>query len=280
MIRTVIKYTDNKILLNDAEVFETSKELFPGIYEIETDTYGAFKNFVSLEIPKAFPLMPSDELQNLEDYINNFLSDDYENLCKEARILKKSGILLYGKQGIGKSNYINYIINKCLEEKQACIFSCTGLRDVQQVNDKLKELRNIQNTLFVVLLEEMDEILNSNANPEGTLKNFMDGINSVDNCLFLATTNYIDKIPKSLTERPSRFKKVLEIKPTENIEELKKWLTITYKNFIPDLSNEECEHLHDMCINKSIDEIKHIIIDYKMGIENLEKPKKLGFKKQ
>ena len=279
MIRTVIKYTDNKVLLNDAEVFEISKKLFSGVYDIEFDHNGSFKNFKFIQIPKEFPLMPSTELGNIQDYMEKFFSKEYEELCEKAKILLKSGILLFGHAGIGKSNYINYLINKCVKEKEACIFNIDSNPKLFTIVEKLKELRDIQDNLFVVVLEEMDELFDKGYSTEACLKNLMDGINSIENCLFLASTNYIEKIPKSLTERPSRFKKVLEIKPTEDLEELKKWLETTYKSFIGNLSREECEHLHDLCINKTIDEIKHILIDYKMGIKNVEKTKKLGFKK-
>ena len=106
----------------------------------------------------------------------------------------------------------------------------------------------------------------------------MDGIDSIENCLFLASTNYIELIPKSLTERPSRFKKVLEIKQSEDIEAVKKWLEKTYDSFIDNLNEKDYEHLHDKCLNKTIDEIKHVLVDYKMEITALQKPKKLGFK--
>ena len=277
MIRTVIKYTDNKILLNDAEVFETSKKLFSGMYDVELDRYGEFANFVALKTPSVFDLMPSNELINVEEYANKFLSNEYYDICKKANILLKSGILLYGKQGIGKSNYINYLIKKTIKEKEACVFNFNNYNKLAVTITKIKELREIQDNLFVIVLEEMDELIRRDG-AESTLKNFMDGIDSIENCLFLASTNYIELIPKSLTERPSRFKKVLEIKQSEDIEAVKKWLEKTYDSFIDNLSEKDYEHLHDKCLNKTIDEIKHVLVDYKMEITTLQKPKKLGFK--
>src|SRR6185437_9628594 len=150
MIRTVIKHTDNKIFLNDAEVFETSKTLFPGMYDIEFDEYHRFKNFKNIKVPKVYPLMPSTELKNIEDYIEKFLSIEYGELCTKANILIKSGILLYGEAGIGKSNYINYLINKAVNEKQACIFNIDTTLKLSSLIPKIKDLREIQDTLFVI----------------------------------------------------------------------------------------------------------------------------------
>ena len=278
MIRTVIKYTDNKILLNDAAVFETSKYLQKGVYDMEFDEYGRFKNFLSIKIPTSFPLMPSKELVNIEDYINKFLSKKYIDLCKKSNILIKSGILLYGEPGIGKSNYINTIIKRTIEESEACVFNINRGNKLSTIVQKVKELREIQTNLFVIVLEEIDEILTEGY--EAILKNFMDGIDSIENCLFLSSTNYLDKVPKSLTERPSRFKKVLKIEQSDNTEEVKKWLEQTYNSFIDDLDHSDYEILHDKCLNKPIDEIKHILIDYKMDIKKVEKSQKLGFARQ
>ena len=279
MIRTVIKYTDNKILCNDVEVFEISKQLFPGMYEIELNNYGHFDHFKALKTPKVFDLMPSDELSNLQEYVHKFLSKEYQNLCTTAGVLKKTGMLLYGEAGIGKSNYTNYIIDKCIKEHEACVFNIDNINKLHVLIPKIKELRDIQNTLFLVVFEELDELFRASSTTEEVLKNFMDGINSVDNILFIATTNYVDNIPKSLINRPSRFKKVLEIKASDNVELMKEWLSKTYKVFIPDITKEECELMHEKCLNKTIDEIKHTLLDYKMDIHDIVKKPKLGFKR-
>ena len=50
MIRTIIKYKDNKILLDENDVFEISNKLFPGFYDIEFNEYNRFKNFIQLNI--------------------------------------------------------------------------------------------------------------------------------------------------------------------------------------------------------------------------------------
>jgi len=280
MIRTIIKYKDNKILLDENDVFEISNKLFPGFYDIEFNEYNRFKNFIQLNIPKVYPLMPSTELNNIQDYIKIFLSEDYENLCKITNILRKSGILLYGKPGIGKSNYFNYIIDEAIKQNNACVFNINSELKLRTIGDKLRELRLIQKELFIVVLEEMDELFN-NSSCEAVIKNLMDGVDSVENTLFLASTNYIDKIPKTLTDRPSRFKKVLEIKQSDNIEEVKKWLELIYKLFIPTIESQEIENLHELCINKSIDEIKNNLIDYKSGIIKINSSihRSIGFKK-
>ena len=279
MIRTIIKHTDDKIFLNADEVFEISKELQPGIYDIEFDNYNNFKNFKSLSIPVVYSLMPSKELQNIEAYMKKFLSKENYELCKKVKILRKTGILLHGNQGIGKSNYINNMIKNCIENHNACVFNIDNYMKFTAMIKLSKELRANQNNLFVFTFEEIDALFSYSSN-EADFKNFMDGVNSIDNCLFLATTNYLSAVPASLTERPSRFKKVYSIEQSDNIDEVKLWLEGIYKSYMDNLSKTDIEKLHELCINKTIDEIKHTLIDYTMDMPKsiAKKQKKIGFK--
>lgn len=277
MIRTIIKYKDNKILLDDSEVFQTYEKMQPGIYDIEFDEYNRFKNFLEINIPKVYPLMPSDELSNIQDYINIFLSKKYEDFCKQTNIHRKTGILLHGLPGIGKSNYFNDVINKAIKHNNAIVFNINNPLKLSRIGEQLKKIRLIQDDLIIVLLEEIEEMF-SQSGSESTLKNLMDGIDSINNIIFLASTNYIEIIPKTLKERPSRFKKVLSIEQSKNTDEVKKWLVDTFKIFDPEISIDECDKLYSKCINKSIDEIKHVLVDYKMGINSKSNKKKIGFK--
>lgn len=271
MVRSVTKYTDDKVFLREQEVKEVSSILLPGIYDFEYDMNRRFNNFVSTDCPKLYPIFPSKEFQCLEDFINIIFSDKYKELCKSSGISNRNGIFLYGEPGIGKSNYINNVLDKALKNHGCCVFNIDSHLDLYTGIEIAKELRLVQDNVFIFLLEEIDQLLSASYEVEGLLKNFMDGINSINNCLFIASTNYKSKIPESLINRPSRFKLVLEIKPTDNVEEIKQWLEATYKIFIPEISKGEIEDLHEMCLNKSIDEIKHIIIDYKMGIKGVTK---------
>jgi len=277
MIRTIINYTDNKVMLNDAEVFDTFKTLQPNFYTLEYDIHRQFKNFKKNEMPKVFSLMPCDEFNNLDDYINTFLSKDYEDLCLKTNMLYKSGVLLYGKPGYGKSNFVNYIISKTIKNKNACVFSLNTILDIENIMNLSKDLRLLQNNLFVFIFEELDQIIRDSSYAEGLLKNFMDGINSINNCLFIGTTNYIDNIPKALCERPYRFRKSYKIEASSNLEENKKWIKEIITKFNSNLSEKESEDLCEKCLNKSIDEIKHTIIDFCLNIKDININKKLGF---
>lgn len=278
MIRTLIRYTDNKVFTNDSEIFEANPRLNPGIYDIELDQYGKFSNFCFRDVPKVFDFMPSDELDNLLYYTHKFLSEEHSIFSKEAGILNKTSILLHGKQGIGKSNFVNYVIEKAIKENKACAFVINGYSTLKAFIQISKQLRLIQDNLFLVIFEEMDSLFSSYENCEPSIKNLMDGTDSIDNMLILGTTNYIEKIPNSLIDRPSRFKKVIEIKQSDNLTNVKLWLRNVYKNISKKLTEEDFDKLDTLCINKTVDEIKHTVIDYCLNITSIQAKNKIGFK--
>lgn len=276
MISSVIQYDDNSVYWNDSKIKEQSQIFKGGLYNLELDRNGMLTNFTKLKLPYVHNLLPSDEIDNIKEYMDTFASEEYKTCCNQANIIYKGGLLLYGKEGLGKSTFINYIINKFIKEKDAIIFNIKNTREFFVLKEITKKIRDIQPNLIVVILEEMDEYLAYNEF-ESALKNYMDGIDSLENMFFLATTNYFHKIPDSL-KRPSRFKKIAEIKITNDTIQVKAWLRTIYKSIIPDIDNSECEDLDDQCINLTVDEIKHKVLDYKMKIKRLVSNKvSIGF---
>ncbi|NJO18646.1 MAG: AAA family ATPase [Thioploca sp.] len=62
-------------------------------------------------------------------------------------------------------------------------------------------------------MEDLESILKSN-NPS-TVLNILDGVNSFDNIVFLATTNYPEELESRIKNRPSRFDRRFYIGPPE-----------------------------------------------------------------
>ncbi len=82
--------------------------------------------------------------------------------------------------------------------------------DVSYVKEFLRVLKDIEpNKKVMVMWEEFDTILRQD---ESTLLSLLDGEIQVGNIFYLATTNYITKIPARIKNRPSRFAKVIEVK--------------------------------------------------------------------
>jgi len=56
-------------------------------------------------------------------------------------------------------------------------------------------------------MEDLDGLANNSKNTETTLLNLLDGINQINNVVYLGTTNYPERLQERILNRPSRFDK-------------------------------------------------------------------------
>lgn len=146
---------------------------------------------------------------NVQNDISNFL--DSEKVYRDLGVIYKLGILLYGSQGNGKTTLIRKILKE-LVPKEAIII----LIDKEFPDDEF--LITVKNTLGdrlkVFVFEEL--ALDLSDWFVGRLLSFLDGELSIDNSISFATTNYPEKLPMNIVDRPSRFDKLYEFEmPTK-----------------------------------------------------------------
>lgn len=109
--------------------------------------------------------------------------------------------------GSGKSSTINLLKDDVIKRGGIVInFSCGPYEFIEGT----RILRQIQpKTPVVVIMEDIDEIMN--VHNKSQVLNLLDGINSVSNIAFVATTNYPERLEERLSNRPSRFDKRFKI---------------------------------------------------------------------
>ena len=156
------------------------------------------------------------------------------------------------------------------------MFYITNPSNVSECWEFLTKIRKIQKNPIIVIFEEFDNFLGSNNSNVGPLKTMFDGNLSIDNCLILATTNNLEKIPDALKLRPSRFKYVLNIEGIQSVDEVFSLLN----NMISDLfTKEELEDFAEGLKGSTLDYIKQFAIDKIMDLTTFEnkRNKKIGF---
>lgn len=156
------------------------------------------------------------EKYKIFDYIDAWLcSETYFSACG---ISHKIGILLYGEPGTGKTTFAKILATKY--ELNLVKFNLNEISKLISKNDFWRELEE-----SVVVLEDIDclvskrdeSVTSEDKENFQALLQLLDGINSCEKTIFLATTNYIDNLDPALI-RDGRFDIKIEMKNFDHNE--------------------------------------------------------------
>lgn len=130
--------------------------------------------------------------------------DDFFNSKIETGRKNKKGFLLYGAPGNGKTTDIMSLF-QLAEKEKIRIFIVSRKVNLSEI-DNFKQLLEKDRTIFI--LEEITQRTDNEGTEE--LLTFLDGENSWNNCVVIATTNYAEDLPANLVDRPGRFDTFIE----------------------------------------------------------------------
>jgi SpoVK/Ycf46/Vps4 family AAA+-type ATPase len=113
-------------------------------------------------------------------------------------LMQNRGIILYGPPGSGKSIGFQQVTEMMAKRGDIVFF----VKSPEAIIEGMKAFRQIEpNRKVVIGFEEAEEMCRYN---ERTMLRLMDGDAKINRVLFLATTNYINKLPERML-RPGRF---------------------------------------------------------------------------
>lgn len=188
----------------------TVKTLPAGCYDIGADNKCVF---VVPSLPPSGLLLELPEMRSEEviKVVDNFW--DSEKDYKEGNEFViggasfKAGVMIYGPPGSGKSCTIKLVSRK-LVERGGTVFFASGhpattmawLQDFARVEPNRKS---------IVILEDIDTLIQNYG--EGTYLEMLDSAKTINNVLFIATTNYPERLDPRIYNRPGRFSHVVKI---------------------------------------------------------------------
>jgi len=175
----------------------------PGVYKIFTTPSGQVR-FAKQPLRDEPLLSFTDQVDVIIDEIRMFWERGH--VYKALKFPHRRGILFYGPPGTGKTSQVRMVLDEVVERGGIGLF----FSDVATTREGYKVLRKIQPDVPVVIaIEDLEDKLGRS---ERYILDFMDGHDvGTTNTVFIATTNYIDKIPDRIKNRPSRFDKKIKV---------------------------------------------------------------------
>lgn len=134
---------------------------------------------------------------------------------------KKRAILLGSKPGCGKSALINHFCKTLLKEKNACVLFIDNQNvDFETVQTMFRTADKNAVDFIVLVIEDIggNDLNSRRQNVDSTLLNFLDGADGVYHIptLVVGTTNFLDELSETLTDRPGRFDVVETVQPPKD----------------------------------------------------------------
>lgn len=277
-IKTFNYLENGNITFSVLDTIKCSKILEPGSYILEwIQEYPKGRLELNvLNLGEIYEPIPFHFIDKLNLAFEKFFDPAVKTKINSLGYSHKAGLLLHGKQGGSKSSIWNYYTDKFIKEQGAISFYIKG-SGISECWDFIRQIRRIQNNPIIVILDESDRFFSSREDQENTIKPMLDGNLEIDNCLVLMTTNYVEKIPKSLMERPSRIKYKFEVESIDDVDAIYGILVNALNDI---MSKEDLKKAATENKGKTIDEIKEFIQDTIMDLKfEKSKVKTIGFGK-
>lgn len=259
------KHKENNIYA----VYETGKNNFriiaenhklnrlpSGMYDIKHTQTGLTINKKDnpFEDNKYFPLHKYHKnLIEVYKDLNIFIkNEDYYN---KRNINFKRSYLMFSDAGMGKSQFISYLSDQIIQQG-GIVFDDVKISFIDELCPKIEQTH--KDVWKLVVIEEMYNVIDSGGTKD--LLKFLDNVNMKNKWLIILTTNYPNRIPNNLIDRPTRMDHLCHVSVdgyTDNFYE-DFYEFITGKEFSYDLISES--NLNKIKETLSIDYYKELIL--------------------
>lgn len=188
----------------------TVSVLPPGSYDIHSDSNGVYAvpSIKSSGLLLELPEMRSDEVIRLVELFWNSEKDYKDgNEFVVGGALFKAGVMIYGPPGSGKSCTIKIVSNKLVARGGIVFFAGNHPTTVMGFLEDFARVEPDRKS--IVILEDIDSLIAQHG--EARYLEMLDSAKTISNVLFIATTNYPERLDPRIYNRPGRFSSVVKI---------------------------------------------------------------------
>jgi SpoVK/Ycf46/Vps4 family AAA+-type ATPase len=214
---------------------------------------------INLELPISANLLLEEYIEKAE--LDNFFSVKKTRVIKQLNLTNSLGILFHGIPGTAKTTTALAIANYMVQNNNCTLFIVKNFKEITASLGFIENLEKEYGYCYpIFFIDECEEDFSYHVDE---YKTFLDGVNSINNSIILACTNYFEEIPTELTERPSRFKYCVEIKGLTNLKFIKQ-VMVDMNNSLNEedkLSEEVINNLVKSCYEKTMDDLKHLFLN-------------------
>jgi len=170
---------------------------------------------------------------------------------------------------------LRQLISKQLIENDGIIINVKDQDDIDYFIDFISTFRKIEKERpLIVILEDIDSIAGESSHSTSRLLNILDGVNQIEDVVYIATTNYPEKLQDRITNRPSRFDRRYKVElPNEEIRRA----YIQHKLTEEDIKNINIEEWVERTDGMSLSHLKEVVIstivmgrEFEEVMDNLE----------
>jgi len=186
---------------------KTAPKLPPGLYEVGKDNYGLYFRRKDIDM---------SELIRFDDSMANTIMNEFDDFWTKKKLysergeIHKRGFLLWGPPGGGKTSTVSFIMKDFIKAGNI-VFKFN-----EYLIEMVHTLKTIEpNRRVMIVMEDIDAYIVDRYSEQSVL-DMLDGTVQHSNTIIIATTNYPERLPDRIINRPSRFDRVEYIgTPTE-----------------------------------------------------------------
>jgi len=190
------------------------ESLDPGVYSLKVVERAGFFgkqellyfNEVKTFIGKSF--VKAGIYKRIDDLINIHLSDAMTEAKRILKLRNKVGLMFNGAPGTGKTFTAGLIGQRIVDKKEGICVVTTDV-DGERTRKIIQHFRTFTDKPIVWVFDEFEKSVSKG---DSALLSLLDGVDSPENIIFIATVNDTSKLPNFITDRPGRFESIIEFK--------------------------------------------------------------------